>query len=79
LIYCTLYSETTWENQKQVAAWPGFKITLKCFILKEIVEEEAPRYCTFQRVSGEAQLADDVAGDVCLDDLAHLGMVLCCL
>ena len=42
-------------------------------------EEEAPRYCTFQRVPGEAQLADDVAGDVCLDDLAHLGMVLCCL
>lgn len=44
-----------------------------------MVEEKAPRYCTFQRVSGEAQLADDVAGNVRLDDLAHLGVVLCCL
>lgn len=44
-----------------------------------MVEEKAPRYCTFQRVSGEAQLADDVARDVCLDDLAHLGVALGCL
>lgn len=34
---------------------------------------------TLQRVPGEAQLADDVAGDVGFDALTLLGMTFCCL
>jgi len=33
---------------------------------------------TLQGVPGEAQLADDVSGDVRLDALTLLGMALCC-
>lgn len=34
---------------------------------------------TLQWVPGEAQLTDDVSGDVRLDALALLSMALCCL
>ena len=36
----------------------------------------AVRAFTFYGVSCQAQLIDDVTGDVCLDTLAHLGMTL---
>lgn len=38
----------------------------------------ALRCVTLQGVPGEAQLTDDVSGDVGLDALTLLGMALCC-
>ena len=38
-----------------------------------------PLVSTWKGVTGEAQLADDVAGDVCLDKVALLSMALSCL
>lgn len=38
------------------------------------------RFClTFNKVSGQSQLADDVPGNVRLHQVTLLGVVLCCL
>lgn len=47
---------------------------------KVMLQDKDSDQCrTFQRIPGEAELADDVSRDVSLDALAHLGLTLCSL